>query len=432
MPNDKFDDEELDAAGISHGKKRLEPGQGSNPQGKGNQARDKSAPVFPASSALPIGMAHQVELLLETRQHRLRRFLTRIGIFVLLPTFIVWFYTALIATPRYNCSFQITYQSYAPSSTLAGGLTQSDVGSSVVDSIDYGTLIYQYIRSISMAEKIDQQIKLRDHLSSDRIDHFSRLAKNASQATYLAYWLNLVSASEGFGGYLTVNAQGFDPKYTLLLAQTINADTDAMIDGLSTRARTAEVQSASDQLNIAATALKGSDDALTKFRNTHGDLDPSFAATQLATVVGTLESQLALLRAQLQQAQANMHPGASQIVQLQLQVDALVKQIAAERDRLADTGQSSYSDTVSQYNDLLSDQQFANTTYQSAQQGLVIARADAAAKQNYVVDFAPPVLPDHPTLPDPLIASFTTFLVFLALYGIFNLLFAAFRDQSGI
>ncbi len=302
----------------------------------------------------------------------------------------------------------------------------------MMDTVDYGTLIYEYIRSASLADKINQQINLREHISDDRIDRFSRLDKNASQAEFLAYWRNFVSVSEGFGGYLTVNVQGFDPAFSLLLAQTINADTNAMMDNLSAPARKSEVNSATDQLNLASVALKKANDVLTQFRNANGDLDPGLAATQLATVVGSLESQLALLRAQLQQAQANLQPGASQIVQLQLQVNALEKQIASERQRLADTGQSSYSDTVAQYNDLLSDQQFANTTYQSAQQGLVVARADAAAKQNYVVDFVAPVLPDHPTLPNPLIASFTAFLIFFSLYGICNLLFVAFRDQTGL
>jgi capsular polysaccharide transport system permease protein len=438
--DDEFDPASRNPGDVGGGNKNQGPGRNfaENWRNRGigrqaaHQRREKTLQA-PAPPTLPTGTAHQVELLLAMRQNRLRRFLLRLGLFVALPTFIVWFYTALIATPRYVCNFEVTYQAYQPSSTLSGGLTQSILGTSVADSIDYGTLIYEYIRSAALAEQVDKKLNLRQHFSSDKIDWFSRLGKNASQSAFLSYWLHHVSVSEGFGGYLTVEVQGFDPAFTLLLAQTINADADAMMDSLNVQARDDEIKSANVQLDIAGAALKNADDALTSFRNTHGDLDPNLMATQLATIVGTLESQLALLRAQLQQAQANLQPGASQIVQLNLQVNALEKQIASERQRLSDsTGQTSYSNTVVEYQDLLSNQQFANTTYQSSQQALVLALSDAASKQNYVVDFVPPILPSHPTMPNPLVSSFTVFLAFLSAYGIFNLLFAAFRDQSGL
>jgi capsular polysaccharide transport system permease protein len=315
---------------------------------------------------------------------------------------------------------------------LSAALTESAQGSSVTDNVDYGTLLYEYIRSAALAEKVDGQINLRQHFSSHRIDSLSRLDRNATQAEFLVYWRDHVSVAEGFGGYLTVQVQGFDPAFTLLLAQTITSDADTMINGLAGQALISQVKSATSQLYMAGVLLKNADDALTAFRNTHGDLDPSFAATELATIVGTLESQLASLQAQLQWSEANLQPGASQIVQLKLQVSAMQQQIQSERQRLADNTGSSYSNTVAQYNDLLANQQFASTTYQSAQQGLIVAQADAASKLNYAVAFVAPILPDHPTLPDPLISSLTLFLVFLSLYAIGNLLFAAFRDQSGI
>jgi capsular polysaccharide transport system permease protein len=442
MPSDNVEDDELGplpGGGRDDDQRRKR--RDAN-QGFGATWRRKSAPPrdpeLPQETgrftplALPAGTAHQIELLLGRRRRRLQSLFIRLALFVLLPTFVVWFFAALIATPRYVCDFEITYQAYEPNSTLAAGLAQSDIGTSVMDSVDYGTLLYEYIRSAALAESVDKQINLREHYSSRHIDFLSRLPASASQARFLAYWRDHVVVSEGFGGYLTVSVQGFEPAFTLLLAQTISADADKMIDGLSAQARKSEVQSATDQLKLSVLALQRTDDALTVFRNTHGDLDPGFAATQIATVVGTLESQLALLRAQLQQAQANMQPNASQIVQLKLQVAAMEQQIQSERQRLADSSGSTYSNTVAQYDNLLADQQLANTLNQSAQQGLVIAQANAESKQNYSVAFVPPILPDHPTLPDPLISSLTTFLVFFSLYAICSLLFAAFRDQAGV
>jgi capsular polysaccharide transport system permease protein len=443
MPSDNFDDNEVDPdsgrySNEANRRKRQELvrnfGQGAQKRGGPQDVPPGQRPrgEYVGPGALPTGTAHQVELLLAKRQEHRKNLFIRLGIIVLLPAFIAWFYTALIATPRYVCNFEITYQAYQPTSSLSASLTQSAQGSSVTDYVDYGALLYEYIRSEALAEKVDQQINLRQHDSSSRIDSLSRLATNASQAAFLAYWRYHVAVSEGFGGYLTVKVQGFDPAFTLLLAQTISADADNMINGLSAQALISQVKSATDQLYITRELLTNADNALTVFRNTHGDLDPSFAATELATIVGTLESELASLRAQLQWSEANLQPGSSQIVQLKLQVSAMEQQIQAERQRLSASTGSTYSDTVDKYNDLVADQQFAITTYQAAQQGLIIAQADAASRQNYAVAFVPPILPDHPTMPDPFISSVTVFLAFLTLYAIGNLLFSAFRDQSGI
>jgi capsular polysaccharide transport system permease protein len=389
------------------------------------------APQVPAFSAgMAEGMPEQVQVLLALRASRLRRFLMRIGIFILLPTLLVLFYTMVIATPRYVCTFQEVYQVYQPTSSLAGTPVMTVAQSS--DAIDYATIIAQYIQSAALAEQLDQQIQLRAHWSDSKIDWTSRLHSHATNTQYLSYYNSHVQVDEGFGGYLTVTVQGFDPAYTLLLAKTVNADADTMLNDMTAQARVAEVKNAQTQLATASNALAQANTALTNFRNTHGDLDPSMIATELGTIEGTLESQLATLRAQLAQAQANMLPNAPQIVQLNLQVQAVEKQLADERARLANTSQNSYSDTVAQYQLLLANQQLATSTFQAAQQGLVIAQADASAKQDYVVDFVAPVLPDKPTVPNPLKSAAITLLACTLAYAILNLLISALRDQTGV
>jgi capsular polysaccharide transport system permease protein len=385
--------------------------------------------LFPAEPLSDV--PEQIQLLYSLRANRFRSFLFRNGIFVVLPSLLVLIYTGLIATPRYVCTFQETYQVYQPTSTLSSTPVQSMVSSA--DAVDYGAVIDEYIQSAALATQLDEQIHLRDHYSNAKIDWFSRLKKNASNAKYLSYYNSHVLVSEGFGGYITVTVQGFDPAFTLLLAKTINQDADAMLDGMTTQARQVEVKAATDQLNDASTALDVANQNLTTFRNAHGDLDPSMIATELGTIEGTLESQLAGLRAQLEQAQANMQPNASQIVQLNLQVAAVNKQLSDERLRLAaNNGQTSYSNTVAAYETLVSDQQLATTTFQAAQQGLVLAKADAANKQSYVVDFVQPVLPDGPTVPNPLTSTLMAFLGCVLAFSIGNLLITALRDQSGI
>jgi capsular polysaccharide transport system permease protein len=394
-------------------------------------ARDFDA--APAAPAPPYGFGRQLEALLATRRAKLRQFIWRIGLFIILPSILVWFYTAVIATPAYQCSYQITYQSYQPSTTLASNLRQTSFGATSNSSIDYGTLISLYISSSQLAEQIDKQMNLRQYYSSRHIDWFSRLHPHATQAQLLKFWNSNVQASEGFGGYITVTVTGYDPQFTLALSQNIFNAANEMMAKLTADADAVEVQGATRELLQANVQLQDANDKLTSFRNAHGDFDVNSMASELDTIIGSLESQVANLRAQLDQAQANMQPNASQIVQLKLQISGLESQIATEAQRLAaQDNNASYSNLVTQYQSLLSNQALASTDYSAAQQGLIVAQAQAAQKQNYVVAFVPPYLPDKPNEPRPFYDMFVTLLGCICVYGIGNLVFSAFRDQAGI
>jgi capsular polysaccharide transport system permease protein len=379
----------------------------------------------------PADMPAQLQLLLDMRSRRLRGFALRMSIFVVVPCLLVLFYTALIATKRYVSSFQVTYQVYQPITSVGGGLLSTTPSNS--DAIDYGNLIQNYVASEALAERLDQQLNLRAYYGSSKIDWTSRLPAHATDGQYFSYYSNHVSVSEGFGGYVTVTVQAFDPAFTLKLAQTIDQDANEMLDGMTAQARAAELKAATDSMNDATTQLANINLALTNFRNTHGDLDPSQIATEIGAIEGTLESQLADVKAQLAQADANMQPNAAQIVQLNLQVAALQKQIDEERARLANgDGQPNYANVVAQYQTLLAQQQLALTNYQAAQQGLLAAKTDAAREQNYVVDYVAPTLPDRPTAPDPLMSTAEAFVACMVVYSILNLLYSAMRDQTGV
>jgi capsular polysaccharide transport system permease protein len=425
----RSDDTESGAEGHKRAKPGLRQLPGKRPGGLVARLKRGMPALFPAPP--PAGMPEQLQLLLEMRHNRLRRFLLRAIIFMVVPTLLVLFYTGVIATPRYVSTFEVTYQVYQPTTTVGGGLVP--VATSQSDAIDYGAVIYQYVQSQTLADKLDQQLHLRDYFSSDRIDWTSRLVKNATEPQYYGYYGNRVTVTEGFGGYLTISVQAFDAAFAQKLAQTINDDCNTMLDGITAQARQAEVQTAEAQFKDASTQLNQANQALTSFRNSHGDLDPSQIATELGTIEGTLEAQLASTKAELAQAQANMQPNNSQIVQLNLQVAAIQKEIDSERSRLAgDNDTANYSSTVADYQTLVSNQQLATTNYQAAQQALLAAQADATRKQNYVVDFIAPPLPDKPTAPNPWLSAGETLLACLIGYAIINLLFAALRDQTGV
>jgi capsular polysaccharide transport system permease protein len=91
-----------------------------------------------------------------------------------------------------------------------------------------------------------------------------------------------------------------------------------------------------------------------------------------------------------------------------------------------------FSKVLEQYSALQLEEEFAKNAYQEAQQGLAIARADAARQQSYLVDFAPPYLPDKASFTIPVLYTFTVFVSSLVLFGIGSLIAGAFRHQVGL
>ena len=365
--------------------------------------------------------ASLVDMMLRQRTKRRRRMLVGIGLFCVTPAILTFLYMLLIASPRYASKFEVTYQTYQPQQTLSAGLVQGVFGSSTGSSVDLSQILYEYIRSPSILMKLDHDVKLRQHYSDPKLDLFSRLRKNASWGTFLNYYRAHVVVSEGQGGYLTVTVSAFDPHYTTLIANAIVADCDVMVDDLTLRARQDEVRSAQVIVDQAQQQVQVARGAITAYQNGHSDLDPQTSASQLSGIVGTIEGDLAKQKAALDALRAtaprspadrrDQHPdrrpegadgpGAGPVGQQQ--------RLVGLRQRL------------DEYSKLTLRQDLAKNAYTAAQSGLAVARADAASKQNYLIDFAPPYSPDLQNFWLAILYSSSVLVATLAVFGIGSL-----------
>ncbi len=377
-------------------------------------------------------------MLLTLRLRRRRRFLLRLATFVGLPTLATAVYFLLFASPRYVAELQLTYQTYQPVQSLSAGLVQSVAGTSQSNSVDLGAIVYQYVRSAALLRQLDATLGLRAAFSSPDVDWVSRMSPRASQATFLRHFRRRVSVSEGLGGYLTVDVEAAGAKQALDLAVAVAQACDRMVGEMSARARRDEMEFAAAEVARQEERVRQARDALAAYQDLHRDLDPARMAGQLGAIVGTLEADLALARTQLAQSVPFLAAGSPVIVQIRTRIASLEDQLRREQGRLAGpaggagSGGTPYSQTLAEYARLQLDEEFARTAYTSAEQGLMVARADAARKQDYLVDFVPPVLPDQPSLDTPLTVTLSVFLATLLGMATVSLVAGALRDQAGV
>jgi capsular polysaccharide transport system permease protein len=371
------------------------------------------------------------ELFATMRQNRRRSFLGKLALFVGVPTLLTALYVFVLASPRYVSEFELTFQAYQNTQSLSSGLVQSVMGSSSSGQ-DFGSILYDYARSATLLHKLDQKLNLRKYYSSSAVDYPVRLNANASEEVFLNYYrMHIVDVSEGLGGSLTIDVQAFDPEFAQALASAIVQECDEMVDDMTARARQDEMKFAEEEVARQEKRVLDAAVAQTKFQNLHGDLNPTNTATQFGQIVGSLETELAQAKTSLSNTLSYAAPDSPQAGRIKGQIAALEAQLREQRSRLTG-GDSTYSKILEEYSRIQLEQTFAQNAYTSAQQGLAVARADAARKQSYLVDFITPSLPDRPSR-----SFYTTFLAAafigsLLLYGIGSLVAGAFRDQTGL
>jgi capsular polysaccharide transport system permease protein len=400
--------------------------------GKGGAARQVQ-PTVPVMPPEPSVFPEPGPTLAEMQRARKRRFFLRLALFVGLPTLVTLLYTLLWATPRYVATAEVTYETYRPQQSLASGLIQSVTGATQNSSIDYSTIIYEYVRSTSLLAKLDKKLDLKGYYSKEGIDYLSRLSPTASRENLLNYYHSRVSVTQGLGGYLTIQVTAFDSEYAVKLARAVVKACDEMVDDMSLRAREDETQSAVVEVEREEDRVRRARKALTEFQNLHGDLDPQRMATDLGQIVGHLESDLSAAHTELTNDLAYMRADAPKVAEVKYKIAALENQLKQERERLANKqGDNSYAHVLDDYTALKLEEEFARNAYQAAQQGLAVARAEAGRKENYLVAFAPPNEPDKPTFYFPLYYTLTAFFGSLLAFGIGSLIIRAFRDQAGL
>jgi capsular polysaccharide transport system permease protein len=384
------------------------------------------------AAAGPPTAASHLDLLFEIARRRRRRTLWRFAAFVILPTLATAAYFAFLAAPRYVSHAELTYSIYRPPESLSAGLAQSFSGTNQNNNIDLGAIVYQYARSDAILHQLERSLPLRQAFSSPRLDPLTRLSPDAADSELLRAYRRRVTVSEGLGGYLTLDVATADPQLSQRLAQAVVNACDRMVDDITAHARDDEMSFASAEVAREEDRVRRARAALTRFQNQHGTEDPERSANQISGVAGVLESDLAAARAQLAENTPFLSSASPAIRQLHARITSLEGQLAAENARLADTSGTPFSQLLDEYSRLQLEQEFARTAYTQAEQGLAVARADAARRENYLVPFIAPSLPDRPDLIAPIEMTASVFLAAVLASVMLSVLGGALRDGSGL
>ena len=350
---------------------------------------------------------------------------------VVMPIAVAAVYYFAVAADQYVAEFRFTLNTvdpprFDPLSLLAGNATQSPAALEA-------QILVQYMTSRAVVDEIGGSIDLRRLFSPPQADWWARLRRPAAIEELVHYWRGQVDPSyDPANGTVTVRVRGFAPADALHLSQAIVAASEKLVNDLSQRARRDTLGHAETELAQAESRLKAVQGDIRAFRDREGLIDPARAAEGTGMLATRLRDDLVRANAELSTLKAYMRDDAPTVKVLKARIRSLEVQRRGLAQEMTDPD-SARTDTLSSvlgsYEQLESEQKFAESAYQHALQSLDQARANADRQHVFIASFVPPSLPEESLYPRRWRSLGTIALIALALWGIGGLTVRSVRDH---
>jgi capsular polysaccharide transport system permease protein len=298
-------------------------------------------------------------------------------------------------------------------------------------------IVADYITSREAVGDLLKTVDLRAIYSSQSADYLSRLDPTVPIEKLVAYWQNRVDASFDVStGISIVQVRAFTPEDSLRVAKALIASSESLVNRIAERAREDAVRFAERDVKNAEDRLREVTAKLRQFRNVQQTPDLSTSASGTLGLSLQLRTNLAQMEAQLTSLSTHMAPDAPTI-------KVLKNNIAATRDQLgkiegelgagaAPTGNPNsegYAATLSDYEDIRLEMQFAQQSYQNMLTALDQVRSSAMSDRTYLMPYVEPSLAEFPLYPERVEDVFIVFLIAGVAWAITMLTVYAVRDH---
>jgi len=295
-------------------------------------------------------------------------------------------------------------------------------------------LLRDYLLSLDMLKKLDARLHLREHYGDPRHDLLSRLWSwrgGVSVEKFHAHYLDRVSVEyDDYAGVLVIKSQGYDPQTAHAITSALVSDGEQFMDALAHSLAQDQVDFLAKQIGDINQTTMVARQALLAYQNRHGLVSPQGTTENLAAIVNGMESRLSDLQASRAAMLGYLMPTSANVVEANLQIAALEKQIASEKARLAAPQGPTLNRTVEEYQRLEMEAGFAQDLYKTALTALEKGRFEAARTLKKMSILQAPTLPEYPLEPRRLYNSVVSILVVLLAAGIVHLLAAIIRDHK--
>jgi capsular polysaccharide transport system permease protein len=293
-------------------------------------------------------------------------------------------------------------------------------------------LLRDHLLSVDMLQKLDADLDLRGHYSDSRRDFLSRMwGRDTEIEWFHRHYLSRVAVDyDEYSGVLVIRVQAYTPDMAHAIAKMLVQEGERFMNTMAHRLAREQVRFLEEQVTAMNGRLMQARKAVLDFQNKEGLASPQGSAENLFAIINGLETRLAELQTRRSAMLGYLMDDSSDIVEINLQIAALEKQIARETQRLASPGGETLNETVEQYQRLQLEAEFAQDIYKTALVALEQGRIEATRTLKKVSVLQSPTQPQYPLEPRRIYNTIVFALMALLLAGIVHLVGAIIRDHK--
>ncbi len=292
-------------------------------------------------------------------------------------------------------------------------------------------LLLEHLQSVDMLKKLDKKLDLRVHYSHGDIDFFSRMWDKVSpiEDFYEYFQSRLEVNFDDFSGVLRIRAEAFQPDMAEKIATILVQEGESYMNKLSHQLAQAQVDFLERQVNNTYADVLNASNALIKYQNKEGLASPTAMAESMIAIIAGLETQRTDLETQLAALPRNLVNNHPQKTMLRQSLEAIGRQISAEKSKLASITGRSLNTLMAEHERLQMEFDFKKEIYKTALVALEAGRMEASRTIKQVSVLQHPQLPEYPLKPRRIYNAIATLLVGLLIMGMLKLLESIILDH---
>ncbi len=366
------------------------------------------------------------------RRRRLGLLGARLSVFVLLPTLLVGWYFAILATPLYTTESEfVIQQADSSGGAQSGGIGGLFTGTTLAASQDSMT-VQSYLQSRDAMLRLDREHGFRAHFSAPDIDPLLRLEPDATtEAAYRLYKRLVRIGFDPTEGLIRLEVRAADPEVSHAFSRALISYAEEQVDQMTQRLREDQMAGAREGFEQAERRMQEARERVVDLQERHHVLSSDVEVSLLTTQIGNLETELMRERLTLQEMLANPRPNPARVEPLQRRIANLESEIATQRARLTQSGADgvSLARISSELVMAEADVQTRQMLLSQALQQMEAARIEANRQVRYLSLGVPPVTPDEASHPRAFENTLLAFLVFSGIYLMVSMTASILREQ---
>ena len=366
--------------------------------------------------------------LAQRRRKNLVLLLTRLAVFVMLPTIVAGYYYYAVATPMYATKSEFLILK----NDGGGSATPSFLAGSPFATAQDAIAVQSFLQSKEVMLRLDTDEGFKSHFSQDSIDPIQRLSASASnEEAHRLYKRNVEISFDPTEGVIRMEVMAANPTVAARFSEALIGYAEDRVDSLSARKRDDTVRAATEGLEKAEVDRRAAQEKLVRMQQEGNIVDPEGRIMALRSQINTYELQLQEKRLQLQALLDNTRPNQAKVDGTRgdiRRLENLLTTLNADMTT-ATTGEQSLAEMAVQIQLAEADLATRDLMLQSALERFESARREADNQARYLTTSVSPVASEDPSYPRKFENTILAFLIFAGAYLMVSLTASILREQ---